>query len=255
MQLTLNVGTARFVADSAGNVFMVENGESSLMEGYRADAKGNITVEQGGTRVPVPKVKVSGTLMHTVRTDAHFFERIGSERLRYPPDVAKTLDEMRAKGERRLKTTDQSQVVRIVYTTLQRLRTDPAAFNGALTAWIPRVLFLLLPLFALLLAAFYRRRRRDYLFVDHLVFSLNFHTLGFVLLLIAAELTQLLPGKVVAVVVAATLGMYLLLAMKRFYAQNWFLTGAKCLGVGAIYTVFFLLPAFAGIMLASVLNG
>ena len=61
--------------------------------------------------------------------------------------------------------------------------TDPAALNGPLTDWMPRVLFLLLPLYALLLAVFHLRRRKDFYLVDHLVFSLSIHTFAFVALI------------------------------------------------------------------------
>ena len=58
--------------------------------------------------------------------------------------------------------------------------------NDGLTTWIPRVLFLLLPLYAALLALFYIRQRKKFYFVDHLIFSLTIHTFGFVLLMLAA---------------------------------------------------------------------
>jgi hypothetical protein len=73
---------------------------------------------------------------------------------------------------------------------LKVLASDPAALNGPLTTWIPRIMFLLLPAYALLLTIFYWRKRKTFYFVDHLVFSLNIHTFGFVLLLGAAAAAQ-----------------------------------------------------------------
>ena len=101
----------------------------------------------------------------------------------------------------------------------QRFFADPATLNATMTEWIPRILFLLLPLFALLLALFYWRQRKTFYFVDHLVFSLNFHSLGFVLLLAGALAAQFLPG--VPALVVAALALYLLLAMHRVYGQGW----------------------------------
>jgi len=48
---------------------------------------------------------------------------------------------------------------------------------------------------------------------------------------------------------------YLLLAMKRFYAQTWVRTGLKFAGVGFVYSIFVLLPAFGGLIAASVYYG
>jgi hypothetical protein len=48
------------------------------------------------------------------------------------------------------------------------------------------------------------------------------------------------------------MGLYLLIAMKRFYQQGWIWTGIKFVSVGFIYTVFFLFPALAAVIAASV---
>ena len=47
---------------------------------------------------------------------------------------------------------------RAVFQTLYRLQADPAALNGPLTEWLPRILFVLLPLFAMVMALFYFRQ-------------------------------------------------------------------------------------------------
>ena len=139
--------------------------------------------------------------------------------------------------------------------TVEGLAKDPAALNGALTAWIPRALFFLLPAFALLLAVFYWRQRRKFYFVDHLVFSLSFHTFAFALLLAAAGLAQILSGAVIAVIVALALSVYLLIAMKRFYGQNWFWTSTKWFTIEFFYATSFIFPALITILVMAVLYG
>lgn len=139
--------------------------------------------------------------------------------------------------------------------TLKKLAANPAALNNSLTTWIPRALFLLLPLFALLLAIFHRRSPERMYFVDHLVFSLGFHTFAFALLLVAAGLAQMLPGEVVALLTLTVLGVYLLLGMRRFYCQSWRRTTIRLIGVATLYTAFCVFPAFMGILVASILYG
>lgn len=134
----------------------------------------------------------------------------------------------------------------------QRLFAEPATLNTIMTDWIPRILFLLLPLFALVLALFYWRQRQDFYFVDHLVFSLNFHSFGFVLLLVGALAAQFLRDGHVPGLVVLALALYLLLAMHRVYGQSWKITTAKFTALGAIYVLFLLLPTFIGIILLAV---
>ena len=142
-----------------------------------------------------------------------------------------------------------------VRRTVEGLAKDPAALNGALTAWIPRALFFLLPAFALLLALFYWRQRKKFYFVDHLVFSLGFHTFAFAFLLVAAGLAQILSGYVVATITAVVLSVYLLLAMRRFYGQNWFWTSTKWFTIEFLYATSFIFPALITILVMAVLYG
>jgi hypothetical protein len=134
------------------------------------------------------------------------------------------------------------------------LAHNPTAINGPLTTWIPRALFLLLPIFAGLLALFHWRQRKSYFFVDHLVFSLNVHSFAFIVLIAAVFLAQVLSGATVAWLTLGTLGLYLLLAMKRFYGQGWVWTGLKFAFLSFTYAAFFLLPALAAVIAVSALQ-
>ena len=146
-------------------------------------------------------------------------------------------------------------MTRGIYFTLKKLESDPAALNGPLTTWIPRILFVLLPLFAALLAMFYLRQRKNFLFVDHLVFSLTFHSFAFVVLIAAAAVAQVLSGGWVAAVAWLVLSVYFLISLKRFYGQRWLITGLKWGGITVIYAVFFLLPALVFALMLSAVAG
>ncbi len=150
---------------------------------------------------------------------------------------------------------DSDWMQRNIYGTLDKLAADPAALNGPLTTWMPRALFLLLPLYALLLALFYIRRRKDFFLVDHLVFSLSVHTVAFVALIAAVGLAQIVPGAWVAWAIFAALSVYIFIAMKRFYGQGWIKTTVKFLFISGIYTIFFLLPGLAAVLALSIFGG
>lgn len=184
-----------------------------------------------------------------------FFAREGAYHSNVPDAAVKDLEDRIAHETGTAKNPKAVWFKTTIRRTVEGLAKDPAALNGALTAWIPRALFFLLPAFALLLAVFYWRQRRKFYFVDHLVFSLSFHTFAFALLLAAAGLAQILSGAVIAVIVALALSVYLLIAMKRFYGQNWFWTSTKWFTIEFFYATSFIFPALITILVMAVLYG
>jgi Predicted membrane-associated, metal-dependent hydrolase len=192
---------------------------------------------------------------YNINSSTIFLAREGSVHPDMPPDAVRQINDKMAKKLQKAHSQEASFVNKTVFGTILKLANDPAALNGALTAWMPRALFLLLPIFALILALFYWRQHKTLYFVDHLVFSLGFHTFAFVALLAAAGLAQFAGGGKVLLAMSLVQAVYLLFAMKKFYSQSWFWTGAKWLSVTLIYTFFCVFPAIAGVIVAAVLWG
>src|SRR5690606_28892547 len=129
---------------------------------------------------------------------------------------------------------------------------SPEAAVPAIMAAAPSALFLLVPVFAILLKLAYFFSRRVYL--EHLVVALYSHafllimlTLAF-LLSAAGSWTSGLPSILFNTCFAAVLlwmPLYLLLMQKRVYGQPWWLTVPKFVVVGNIY---FVLLAFAALL-------
>ena len=69
------------------------------------------------------------------------------------------------------------------------LQDDPGEFVAELLEYLPQMMFLMLPLFAVLLRICYLFSPYHYL--QHLVFSLNYHSFAFLLYLIRSALEQL----------------------------------------------------------------
>lgn len=205
--------------------------------------------------IPLSKEKANQPGGHfTYSTESYFFMRLGSIHSELAGGAkARLLDSLKARGQQENATASWWKAK--IFAGLNRLVTDPAALNGPLTDWLPRALFLLLPLYALLLAVFHLRRRKDFYLVDHLVFSLSIHTFAFVALIGAAGLAQIAPGETVALILLGVVTVYIFLAMKRFYKQGWLITTVKFFLISGIYTLFFLLPAMAGILALSFFGG
>jgi hypothetical protein len=97
----------------------------------------------------------------------------------------------------------------------------------------PKVMFVLLPVFALILKLLYFRRSRYY--IEHFVFALHFHAFAFVVFSMA-----LIIGSDWVFLVPIVLPVYLLLAMRRAYDQGWIRTIIKWLVLSNVYSVLLL---------------
>ena len=255
MQLELTTTSKRYFTDASGKVLVEENGKAKVLPGLKVDKNSNIIVPRGEDDDFVGR-KADGRVKRDLDVSPHFFtrEKTGihpvSAELRSILDRDEKLISGSA-GKHRLSLFGMNGDPKRV---LESLATDPSAINGPLTEWIPRVLFILLPLFAVSLAVFYWRQRADFYFVDHLVFSLNIFSFAFVAILLAIVLAQFLAGGKVVSIVFCAICLNLLLAMKRFYRQSWGWTAAKFTLVSLISAVFFAGPALIGIIIAVLWN-
>jgi hypothetical protein len=119
---------------------------------------------------------------------------------------------------------------------LRRAVLDPGGFKRGILETMPRMLFALLPVFAGILALFYRGRK----YPEHLYFAIHLHAFIF----LALAVTELLKfshlsalaasGSVLA---AIWILVYATLAFRRVYGGSLAQTVAKELGIGAIYAV------------------
>jgi hypothetical protein len=93
--------------------------------------------------------------------------------------------------------------------------------RGATLEYIPRTMFVLVPLFAFFLKLLYLRRQRFY--VEHFVFSLHAHAFAFLMF------TPLLflRGGLVPTLIMLWMPLYVFLAMKRVYGQRVLRTAVK----------------------------
>lgn len=135
---------------------------------------------------------------------------------------------------------------------------DPARFVDAFIATLPTAMFLLLPLFALLLKLLYPFSGR--LYVEHLIVALHSHSflfLGFNGMLLFNALGDWIPalaGISRSLILAglAWMPVYLLLMQKRVYRQGWWMTLFKYGLIGQIY-LFMITFVLLGALLSSVL--
>jgi len=128
-----------------------------------------------------------------------------------------------------------------------RIKQDPKPFLVGAFGMLPQVLFVLMPLFALLLKLFYLFKRR--LYMEHLIVALHSHAFVFQSLILitlailargwahasAPWLDTLLGWLIFAM--CWWLPIYLFLTAKKVYKQGWIFTFVKFGLIGICYTV------------------
>lgn len=128
---------------------------------------------------------------------------------------------------------------------IKRLKEDPNAFKDALLSAIPSTLFILLPLFALMLKILYVFKRR--LYMEHLIVALHSHAflcLALLLMFVTMGLQSwLAPDKGflhglfgwIDAALWVWMPIYLLVMQKRVYRQGWAMTVLKYCFLGFCY--------------------
>ena len=267
VRLYLLVSLAFFVTLSLTGIDLVQLQLREVANAYRVyvlpDGHAVITSTGGTTSRSVPRDEVSGGKDLGLSPGVHsglvptvyFFQSPGRLHQNITPARWKQIEDLKAAVLKEVGNDPNGWMARNALSMIEKLGRDPAALNGPLTTWIPRVLFLLLPLFATLLALFYIRQRKTFLFVDHLVFSLTMHSFMFAVLIVAIGAAQILSGPIVADLVFAALAGYLLLSLKAFYRQGWAITAVKFGAIAFLYATLFLIPALSAVVAASLITG
>ena len=126
-------------------------------------------------------------------------------------------------------------------TEAQRLE-NATRFVRSVIGYVPTILFVILPIFALLLKGLYARR--GWYYSEHLIFGLHTHAFAFVvfsaLTLFILAVSGLTGGSkafgwVGIVGLLMTIPVYFFIAQKRVYGQGWIKTAVKALLLAFVY--------------------
>ena len=110
---------------------------------------------------------------------------------------------------------------------------DQESQNEKISTSISYAVFLLMPIFALYLMWFYKRKQKHYL--ENLIFSLHFHSFYYFLGVIFLFADKLLPGDFQFVLLNLLVLVYLVLALRKFYLFSWKSTILRFLGLIVLY--------------------
>lgn len=120
--------------------------------------------------------------------------------------------------------------------SLIRAADNPDLYVSTLLKNISYALFLLMPLFALILQLLYIRRKRYYM--EHLIFSVNMHSFALLILTLMVAMQLILPGNnAYLAYFLLIIPLYFIVGMKRFYRQGIFKVILKAMILGLIYSI------------------
>ncbi|HET6725656.1 MAG TPA: DUF4286 family protein [Gammaproteobacteria bacterium] len=137
------------------------------------------------------------------------------------------------------------------------VKNDPRKLFSTMIGKLPTMMFLLLPLFAFFLKALYIRRKRYY--VEHLIFSFHYHAVVFLaafIFLIAYAIAErfniLVVTSNILLVLWLYLTLYLIIAMRKVYAQGWIKTFIKWFMLAVSYGIALSIALAAAVVWAAI---
>lgn len=119
----------------------------------------------------------------------------------------------------------------------QTIEADAAGQARLFADYVPRLMFVLLPVFALLLKAAFRQR----LYFDHLIHALHLHSAAYLVLALMLPLEESANRFGPATVVQSVLFVYLLgsfvVSLRHVYRVGWPAAAGKALGILLAYMI------------------
>lgn len=117
---------------------------------------------------------------------------------------------------------------------LAEVMENPNRLAAQTLVWIPRLMFVLLPIYAGLLALVYLWRRR-FLFFDHLIVSLHFHSALYLALVIGVLVSPLVGADWVVLAMIVYSNWYLYRLNRVVYARGRFGSVARVIILDSVY--------------------
>jgi hypothetical protein len=120
--------------------------------------------------------------------------------------------------DRIMNDSDRNETVRGLIEGFAKALKDPTLLNDLFNDWLPRALFVLMPIFAIILRVFHWGKERNY--VNQLVFSLHFHSFLFLLLMGMMFLIPMVGGQMGVELFWLSTSLYLIIALKVGESQG-----------------------------------
>ena len=142
----------------------------------------------------------------------------------------------------------QYSLIHSLYTNGSLIRAEMNIFIRS----IPKMFFILMPWFALLLKLFFSRRK--FLYVDHAVFSLHFHSFVFISVMIGVLQYFTFASSISFVFTLVVPIIYFIAALRNVYRNSWIYTVMVGGLVGSIYLMSLLIVAVINVIIVMLIS-
>ncbi|HEY0371100.1 MAG TPA: DUF3667 domain-containing protein [Thermoanaerobaculia bacterium] len=116
---------------------------------------------------------------------------------------------------------------------MQKTDKDPQLLGNEVLHHLPKVMFVLMPVFALVIWMFYRKQQRFY--IPHLYYSVHFHAFVFLVMAVYLAINRAGVPKPVAAVLILAVIPYHFVALRRVYGGTVGMTIVKGFAAGFLY--------------------
>jgi hypothetical protein len=126
---------------------------------------------------------------------------------------------------------------------MRKASNDAELIQHEVLKQLPKVMFVLMPVFALLIWPFYRKQQRFY--IPHLYYSVHFHAFAFLVMSVYVVVNRIgVPRQLAALLILTVIPCHFL-ALRRVYGGSIGITFAKGFAVGFLYWLIAILSVLA----------
>ena len=131
-----------------------------------------------------------------------------------------------------------------------RVAEDPGAWLEEAADWIPRIMFAMVPVYALLLSLTYLWRRGFYLY-DHLIVSVHFHAALFLAMTVFYLSSHVLSGALMVLAFLIYSNLYLYRLHRVVYGRSRVTSVLRTLTLDFVYALILIIAYLAALLLAA----
>lgn len=202
----------------------------------------NINKEDGRAAEPMTRAQFQAYLDTVFKAGGiHFTPHRYTSRAEY--------DSLIATGAKKHNWVERQLVYKEISMN-EKYQNDPRkivrAFRSKFLHSLPQMLFISLPLFALVLQLLYVRRKQFY-YMNHIMFSIYLYIFVFLAMLVQLSISKLNSEvhwgilNVIQVLISLGLFAYGYIALRNFYRQGWLKTFAKFILINILFFIVVLL--------------
>lgn len=130
-------------------------------------------------------------------------------------------------------------------------KLDKAEQTERVNKAVSYLVFILMPVFALLLGLFFRKGKRH--FLESLIFSLHFHAFYFLAATFFILIDRLLPEDIDSIILFIILAIYLFFGLRRFYGYKGWPTGFRMAGLSVLYLMIVMVGFIVSIIISVII--